>query len=181
MDRLAIYISRIIVGACMALYTSCVVFADQASTNQEQVLLALEKMASEIAENPGNCDAVRAQAKQFNEQHSDALQQYGLLTNEQVDDKTQTRLDTVVTQLAASALVCGSCSDSANLDKKSGSDPCKDTKRKCERNCPLSGWSCAQHWAGCMSGYRPSCCWAGACGSKKNCMRVCESSCVCSI
>jgi len=161
-----------------------VLAGEEPSIDESGVLEALEAVAAKVSAAPGNCDVVRKEAKLFQEKYGNALKILSSRDAASVDEQVQTRLDSVFEQLSPSLMACGSCSsgpESAEKSQNSKDDPCKDTKKKCERNCPLGGWSCAGHWAGCMSGYRPSCCWAAACGSKKNCMRVCESSCVCSV
>lgn len=152
------------------------------------VLSELEAMAARVAEAPGNCDVIRAEAKAFKKKYDETLKRLSANDSAPANAQVKNRLDAVFAQLSPSIALCGSCAaakpaDTIAKDANTASkdDPCKDTKKKCKRNCPLSGWDCAQHWAGCMAGYRPSCCWAAACGSMKNCMRVCQSSCVCSV
>ncbi|HEU5432778.1 MAG TPA: hypothetical protein VFU81_14015, partial [Thermomicrobiales bacterium] len=141
-----------------------------------------EQLAAELAQETGDCDALKQAMDAFQTAHMDEFNKikaqearWDAKKRAQVAKKFEARItqatETLHT-LAAScrfrgtseATICRAVDSEPSADKF---PPVGETQcgAGCDCNCicPISGWDCAGAFFGCVGGSEASCCWFGAC------------------
>ena len=164
--------------------------------NVDPGVLFFEALAASMRDAIGDCDALAQAAvdfKQANLAEYDRLasREQGLdaATRKATAQKYQERItqatETLHTLMAScrfrgrsTASICdavGSDSITPPGAEHGGGSGCD-----CSCICPISGWTCAGAFFGCVGGSEASCCWFGACAGHI-CQEQCPNCCNCNI
>ena len=150
-------------------------------------VLFFESLAAAMKDASGDCDALAQVAADFKRTNLDEFNDLGVrekqldaATRKATAAKHQERItkatETLHTLMAScrfrgtsNAAVCAAVgSDSVAAP---GAEQC-GAGCDCSCICPISGWTCAGFFFGCMGGSEAACCWFGACAG-----HICDEQC----
>ncbi|HEX5498402.1 MAG TPA: hypothetical protein VFX03_04210 [Thermomicrobiales bacterium] len=160
-----------------------------------------EQLAAELAQETGDCDALKQAVDAFQSAHGDECnkiksqeEQWDAKKRAKVAKKYQariTRATETLHTLAASCRFRGDVTSEAAVCRPLNNGPAGEKEPEpgaaqcdggCDCNCicPISGWDCAGAFFGCVGGSEASCCWFGACAGNQ-CMTQCPNCCNCGV